>query len=216
MTEPLPPTSEPAPLDQVLHSILNPTPELIQTETAEVNRLLACRRCRKDNLGPVYCDQGEECENAHPLLPAASADASPDPESETSARRRGAPLGNTNAIKHGYYARKLREVEAGELHEFDFSGVREEALILRYFIRRLVEQSSAQNDLTQAESQLRVISHAVASLARILTTQEVLAESEDRRRRSSLQLNSRISDLLQQLRVLRQQNQDLAPDDPAW
>jgi hypothetical protein len=58
-------------------------------------------------------------------------------------RKRGAPRGNTNALKCGFYSRKLRTVEKNDLEKTEFvNNLRDEILMLKVVIRRVWELSS--------------------------------------------------------------------------
>jgi hypothetical protein len=174
-----PPPDDASPYERVLWPILNSSPEATDEEARELHRVFICQRCRRVHPEAAPCDQGSSCENSEPILTGGPIDAQNIADKEEREHRRGAPIGNTNAVKHGYYARKLRETDADELKEFIFRGVREEALILRYFIRRVVELSTTQEDFGSAVSQLRAISLAITSLARLLRTERILADKEE-------------------------------------
>jgi hypothetical protein len=88
--------------------------------------------------------------------------------------RRGAPPGNTNALKHGRYARKYHPVPVPGLAEHQFRDLQEEALILRVFIARVVELYPDLTDAKQSLSVLRALSSAMLSLARIMRTNAYL------------------------------------------
>jgi hypothetical protein len=172
-------TFEPPPADASSFEIAPlPTPDPTQAEAREQRRILICQRCTRQNQGDPPCLRGSVCDCSEPIHASAPI-AEEHPTQKPLPARRGAPKGNTNALKHGYYARRLHETEADELKEFKFHGVHEEILILRYFIRRLVEQSASDTDLANAGSYLRVISLAVTSLSRLLRIERILSENEE-------------------------------------
>ena len=79
-------------------------------------------------------------------------------------KRRGAPLGNQNARKHGYYSNVLDESEKRNLKmAYQIKGLDEEINLLRVKIKSIAEHDP-QN--------LRLISQAAVSLARLLRTRE--------------------------------------------
>jgi hypothetical protein len=84
-------------------------------------------------------------------------------------RRRGAPPGNTNAFKHGYYAhvRRHRQVNTTE-------DLMQEIAFLRALVRRLYQQSRSEMTLPELLNVLRVLSLASGSLKRLLDTQQNL------------------------------------------
>ncbi len=56
---------------------------------------------------------------------------------EGPARKRGAQPGNTNALKHGFYAKGFHEIEMGELEAYFDGSVDDEIAMLRVTARRL-------------------------------------------------------------------------------
>jgi len=63
-------------------------------------------------------------------------------------RKRGAPKGNQNARKHGFYSRALTEAEKIELDEAAFvEGIDQEIALLRIKLRELVETEPDRIDL---------------------------------------------------------------------
>ncbi len=88
--------------------------------------------------------------------------------------RRGAPLGNTNALKHGFYSRSFRQIDCTDLDQVRFSGLEDEITMLRVFIRRLTDLSQHIETFPEALSLLRVLSLASISLTRLITTQNVI------------------------------------------
>ena len=62
--------------------------------------------------------------------------------------KRGAPKGNQNARKHGFYSRALDEAEKLELEEArGIEGIDEEIAILRVKLRELIEKEPGRIDL---------------------------------------------------------------------
>jgi len=88
--------------------------------------------------------------------------------SASSARKRGAQPGNRNAIKHGYYSRRLREMEAD-------GGLEEVIAMLRDLLRRAAEETiDPKPDLVNLLKALDTISAAADRLARLLRAQKEL------------------------------------------
>ncbi|MDP2919984.1 MAG: hypothetical protein Q8O43_07190 [Dehalococcoidia bacterium] len=77
-------------------------------------------------------------------------------------KKRGAPKGNQNARKHGFYSRVLTE---DERHDFELAtcveGIDEEIALLRVKIKSLVERDP---------ENLRLIMQATNALARLVIT----------------------------------------------
>ena len=87
-------------------------------------------------------------------------------------RRPGGQPGNANALKHGYYARRLPAAAVADLEEHAFPGLQEEIAVLRHFIGRLVDHSGECSDLPMTLSVVRVLSLAFGSLSRLMRTEQ--------------------------------------------
>ncbi len=92
----------------------------------------------------------------------------------TEKRRRGAPIGNTNALKHGFYSRSFRDIDLHDLDKIHFSGLQDEITMLRVYIRRVTEMSDLVVTFADAVALLRVLSLASISLTRLLATQSLI------------------------------------------
>jgi hypothetical protein len=91
-----------------------------------------------------------------------------------SKHKRGAPLGNTNALKHGFYSRRFHEIEALELKDLK-SGLVDEIALLRVLIRRVFERVDEIDDnLENWARMLNTLSMASTRLATLLKTQQKL------------------------------------------
>jgi hypothetical protein len=85
-------------------------------------------------------------------------------------KRRGAPLGNQNARKHGFYSNVFDDSEKRNLKmAYQIKGLDEEINLLRVKIKSVAERDP-QN--------LRLISQAVVSLARLLRIRETNSKKE--------------------------------------
>jgi len=63
-------------------------------------------------------------------------------------RKKGAPPGNKNAVKHGFYSKALHEAERVTLQEaVEVEGVDEEIALLRYKLAELLENYPDRIDL---------------------------------------------------------------------
>jgi hypothetical protein len=92
-------------------------------------------------------------------------------------RRRGAPTGNKNAVKHGFYSTKFKKSERTALDESEFSGLSQEIALLRLYIRRVVARSVHIDDFYEDLEVLRVLSVAFSSLSRLVRAHALLASS---------------------------------------
>jgi len=80
---------------------------------------------------------------------------------------RGAPFGNQNARKHGFYSRALNKVEQQELEQAaSIEGVDEEIALLRLKLKSI---------LIKDPENIRLIDQALSSLVRLLRTKNRLA-----------------------------------------
>ena len=93
--------------------------------------------------------------------------------------RRGAPQGNSNAVKHGYYSAKFKKSERDALEKTEFSGLSEEIVLQRLIIHRLVTLSGKITDFYEYLEFVRVSSLAFMSLSRLVRAQAMLAMSGD-------------------------------------
>lgn len=92
-------------------------------------------------------------------------------------RRRGAPPGNTNAVKSGYYSKRFKKSERDALESKDFTGLDDEIALLRLFIHRVISESLSLDDPLYHLEVLRVISLASSSLSRLIRTHTLLFET---------------------------------------
>jgi hypothetical protein len=79
-------------------------------------------------------------------------------------RKRGAQPGNTNALRHGFYSRSLRQSEANDLDQINGDDFSSEINMLRAVTRRIFEISDGVTDLDQA---MRLLSTMGASATRL-------------------------------------------------
>ena len=91
------------------------------------------------------------------------------------ASKPGAPKGNLNALKHGFYSRLFRKSEADDLQE-NSTSLEHEITLLRVMIRRTMQLADGINDLKEATHILDALGAAAARLANLLRTQKSLKE----------------------------------------
>jgi hypothetical protein len=99
--------------------------------------------------------------------------------SPSKSRKRGAPPGNLNALKHGYYSQQIKNAVPSDFDPERFSGLKEEIGLIRYHIRRVVEYGQNVEELETALSLLRGICMASTTLTRLIKTQSLLALHDD-------------------------------------
>jgi hypothetical protein len=88
--------------------------------------------------------------------------------------RRGAPPGNLNALKHGFYSRQFRKLETADLDTMLEEGLESEINLLRIVTRRVFDMAASIATLEEGYALLSVLSDASVRLASILRTQSIL------------------------------------------
>jgi hypothetical protein len=88
---------------------------------------------------------------------------------------RGAPLGNHNNFKHGFYSRRLKLRDLNGVDSMDAAGLLEEIALIRVFIRQLVESFDPQSDYYERADFLRTLCLASLAITRVIKTQYFLS-----------------------------------------
>ncbi len=88
----------------------------------------------------------------------------------------GAPKGNLNALKHGYYSRLFRYHETSELPD-EVGNLESEITLLRVMIRRTMQLSEGIDDMKEATRVLDALGAAAGRLASLLRAQKHLCEN---------------------------------------
>jgi hypothetical protein len=94
-------------------------------------------------------------------------------------RPRGAPKGNRNALKHGFYSQQFRPADLRDLKHQPVGVLASEINLLRVLIRRLVERSSEEKDISLLVDILRAISLSTNSITRLIKVQHFLNLEEN-------------------------------------
>jgi len=93
-------------------------------------------------------------------------------------RKRGAPRGNQNARKHGFYSRVLSEAERQDLEQATaVEGIDEEIALLRVKIKSVVAADPGN---------IRLIMQAVTILARLLRTRQNIDKKDGQGLRAAI------------------------------
>lgn len=93
----------------------------------------------------------------------------------TDPQKRGAPQGNLNALKYGFYSRQFRELENTDLTRVS-DGLKDEINMLRVLIRRMFALASDEDgDLEQMAGCLNALGMASTRLANLLRTDQKLS-----------------------------------------
>ncbi|MBE0688294.1 MAG: hypothetical protein IH585_20060 [Anaerolineaceae bacterium] len=91
------------------------------------------------------------------------------------ARTRGGQPGNLNAVKHGFYSRKFRDLESQDLETVPVEGLDGEIALMRVMIRRVFDYANDNaGDLEDWMETLTVLGSASTMLAKMLQTQKLL------------------------------------------
>ena len=88
------------------------------------------------------------------------------------AKKRGAPRGNTNALKHGFYSKVLQEQGPAGVSRSVVMDFRGEIVVIKDLIFRLYKQGFTSKDAEETASCLRAISWASLALCRLVQTQD--------------------------------------------
>jgi hypothetical protein len=96
----------------------------------------------------------------------------PAGHSDSGAKKRGAPRGNTNALKHGYYSKVLQEQGPDGVSRSVVMDFRGEIVVIKDLIFRLYKQGFTSKDAEETASCLRAISWASLALCRLVQTQD--------------------------------------------
>jgi hypothetical protein len=89
-------------------------------------------------------------------------------------RRRGAPRGNRNALKHGFYAHQFKPADLKDLEKCSDTGLNDEIAMLRVQSRRVMELCSQPQNLSEA-----ALSLAALSINRLIRTQLTLGQLDN-------------------------------------
>jgi hypothetical protein len=90
--------------------------------------------------------------------------------------KRGAPLGNKNALKHGFYSRDYRATDHTSLETADQHGLAEEISLVRLHLRNLSEHARNASTLAEYLDVLRVMGFYLAQLNHLVKTQVFLGK----------------------------------------
>jgi hypothetical protein len=90
---------------------------------------------------------------------------------------RGAPKGNLNALKNGFYSRLFQTSETSDLNEDESVSLEHEITLLRVMMRRTMELADGIDDLRQATRVLDALGAAAGRLANLLRVQKSLNEN---------------------------------------
>lgn len=88
--------------------------------------------------------------------------------------RRGAPDGNKNALKHGFYSKQMRPTELADLDALMDVGLSNEINMLRVLLRRILDIAAGEMTPELAISVLNATGTNMTRLANMMKTQKYL------------------------------------------
>ena len=94
-------------------------------------------------------------------------------------KKRGAQPGNTNALKHGFYSKQLKDLSPAEIDAAFDVDLASEIAILRLATRRLLEFAEGEPSYESAAQTLSLIAMATGKLARLMRVQQLLGRSQE-------------------------------------
>ena len=88
---------------------------------------------------------------------------------EITPRKRGAPKGNLNALKHGFYSERFRTGEVDALVEIPKGNIQNEIAVLRVMTRRvaaMLEEGASPDDILEFYNLMGLMCTRISSLLR--------------------------------------------------
>jgi hypothetical protein len=99
------------------------------------------------------------------------------PTNQNKTKPRGAPKGNLNALKNGFYSRLFHGSETSDLNDDQTNNLEHEITLLRVMMWRTMELADGIDDLRQATRVLDALGAAAGRLANLLRAQKRLTET---------------------------------------
>jgi len=122
-------------------------------------------------------------------------------EQNTAKNKRGAPKGNLNAIKHGYYSRAFTRLEKTDLDKID-ENLTSEINALRVIGKRIMnELKTTQLDQETAQAYINTMLKIASSIAKIYNIQSLIET-----RKSESSTGDPIMEIIKQITTERMDN----------
>jgi hypothetical protein len=118
----------------------------------------------------------------------------------------GAPRGNTNALKHGFYSPRFQNKDLQSLSSYEFRGLEEEIGLVRLAMKNVCDAFADENTKEESAHFLMLACTASATLNRLIRTQAALKLDD-------AIVASALSEALEQ--VLEEMRADPEPGKPA-
>ncbi len=104
-----------------------------------------------------------------------------NPEDLSPARKRGAPPGNINALKHGFYSKRFNSGELLDLLDIPEGSIHNEIAVLRVLTRRVVELMENDAPDPVILDFYKIVGQMCMQISTLLRTQKLLDGNEDDR-----------------------------------
>ncbi len=88
--------------------------------------------------------------------------------------RGGAPRGNTNALKHGFYSQRFHNPDFQSLTAYEFRGLQEEINLVRLAVKDVCDHYAGECTREESAHFLMLICTASSTLNRLIRTQSAL------------------------------------------
>lgn len=89
-------------------------------------------------------------------------------------RRPGAPRGNLNALKHGFYSRRFLEGEVTDLEGLFGEGLQDEIVMMKVVTRRALELSEEADTMDKRLKLLGAMGLAATRIGNLMKTQQLV------------------------------------------
>ncbi len=129
-------------------------------------------------------------------------------------KKRGAPPGNTNALKHGYYSPRFRPSSSAGVSNANLSDLPAQIDLLRAYIRQVKDLSAQMDEIHDELGLLRVLSLAMSSLNHLLRVQQRLSGTAQEKAMLRNVLSQALDDLYAQRSAAAAEGAS-SPPDPA-
>jgi hypothetical protein len=100
------------------------------------------------------------------------------PMSLSSPRRRGAPLGNSNALKLDFSSRRKKKSHLSTNDSTDLKSLLDQIALIHVFTRRLAESCNPAANLNELVDTLRILCLASSTISRILRVNYLISGGE--------------------------------------
>ncbi len=113
---------------------------------------------------------------SHPTPPKDNPFMPPDPKPP---RKRGAPVGNNNALKHGFYVRSFTQAEVDRLDSDVKGELHDEETLLRLYLARVADTlNDGKMNHDKYVIDLRAVSLAVGRIESLHRSRKVIYDQQ--------------------------------------